>query len=110
TSRATEGFSQMIRVVAMAAQVSTAPREDAEAPEGAELAEEGLGHREPLRRDELEVGHRLGQGDVRDLVAAQRHHAAETALGDQVRGAAAEAGGQDPVVRVRGAAPLDVAE
>ena len=62
-----------------------------------------LGHR-------LQLGGRLGQRDVDDVVAVQRRHPAEAAFADQVRRLEPVTGCQDTVARGRASAALDVPE
>src|SRR3954468_810229 len=74
------------------------------------LAEEGPGYFVPVRGHGLQLRGRLVERDVDDLVAAQRRHAAELPLLDEVGGLEAEAGREHTVPRRRRAAALDVAE
>src|SRR6476469_1135331 len=74
------------------------------------LAEEDLGLLQARARHGLQLGGRLGELGPNDVGAAQRDHHAEVAVLHRVRRVQAEAGGEDAVVRGRGAATLDVPE
>ena len=69
---------------------------------GALLAEESLGHCVPVLRDRLQLGGRLGQRDVDDLVPVQRRHAPEAALGDELAREIQERTGYETRVTVLG--------
>src|SRR5690606_14396726 len=73
-------------------------------------AEEDLGLGVALQGYGLELLGALDQRHPHDLRAPQRHHLAPVALVHGIDRVQAEPGGEDPVVRGRGAAALDVPE
>src|SRR5262249_23737278 len=62
----------------------------------------------PVHR--LERGHALGEGNRNDLRAAQRHHLAEAARSDEIRGRESEPAAQHAVEGARRSAALHVPE
>src|SRR5215211_8124967 len=76
----------------------------------AESAEKGASHVVPLARDALQLGRRLGQRHIDDLVAVEGRHASEPPLEDEVGGLEPVAVGEHRSAPVRVPARLDVAK
>src|SRR5829696_2823702 len=74
------------------------------------LSEEHLGRLEELGVEQLRLGQRLVERDALDLRPPERDHGAEVPARRGVDRRHAEPGPEDPVVRERAAAALDVPE